>query len=80
MFWENQEQANDRLNNTLVNFEGSPVFIEEITDNGRTIEAFVRKANDPGLIVSVDLEDEGWNDFRSLPCVGLINTPSFCSN
>ena len=81
MFWTDFEQAQQRLRGTIVMYDGSPFYIENVRVSEDDPEEFVAHGgmvNDRGVYErhDVNLEDEGWNDFRNLPALGYVNTPT----
>lgn len=76
MFWTDVNQAIERLNGTIVNYDGSPTYIEEAytSKKGQVVARaeFLRdNPNEDTKVVALD--DEKWNNFRDLPKLGWFN-------
>lgn len=68
-FWTDDVQAQERLTNTLVVYDDSVVYVENVQDkfvNIRPVENF-------RTINKVLLEDPKWHQFRKLPPLGWLN-------
>lgn len=68
MYWDNERQATERLNGSLVCYDDVPVQVIEI-DRG---SAVVNRGNN--VRDRLNLDDAEWNNFRTLPKLGFINT------
>lgn len=73
MFWTDVNQAQERLTNTAVNYDGKPAIIEEVyTDRNGEPKATALLASTKNR-VRLSLSDEKWNNFRDLPRLGWFN-------
>lgn len=70
MFWHDLQQANQRLNASVVMFGDKPVRFGSI--EGREVRV---KDLETGLNFVVNLEDKGFDNFRNLPRLGFVNVP-----
>lgn len=78
MFWESADQAQQRLSRTVVMLGDDPVYIDrvEFSDRKDELVAYVKTTADQPRGEAISLEDPRWNNFRKLPALGLINTPT----
>lgn len=70
MFWHDLQQANQRLQGSVVLYDGKPIRFRSI--ESRNVEVLDIASGD---YITVNLEDAKFNDFRQLPKLGFVNTP-----
>lgn len=74
MFWTDAAQASERLTGCVVNYDGKPVYIEEVNlgEDQRTVECKALLL-EKGTRKRIVLSDQKWNNFRDLPRLGWFN-------
>jgi len=70
MFWHDLTQANQRLNSSVVMYDGKPIKFGAI--DGREVRV---KDLETGINFVVNLESDRFKDFRELPKLGFVNVP-----
>lgn len=78
MFWTDAVQAQERLQNSVVNYDGKPFSVDEIvtrTKDGDPKPCAYGRLLDrtKDRVLTIPLEDEKWKDFRDLPKLGWFN-------
>lgn len=76
MFWEDVNQANERLANTYVMYGDDIYHIDRCENASGTPSAY---AADPihGNYRFISLEDDAWHNFHKLPPMGYVNVMSY---
>lgn len=69
MFWTDTAQASERITNTYVLYDGSPVYVERIRADG-SAEVLEYPKRERRMI---PLSDAGFKNFRILPPTGWVN-------
>lgn len=76
MFWTDYNQAVERLNGCVVNYDGKPVYLDDFYPEeggkGVTCRALFL-ASDKSTRKRIELSDPKWNNFRDLPKLGWFN-------
>lgn len=67
-FWTDLNQANQRLNSSVVMFRDTPTYIRDVGGDGAHCYLLPKQEN-----IVIRLNDEGWNDYRNLPRLGWVN-------
>lgn len=81
IFWTDTTQARERLNNTVVMYDGKPVIVLDVLDGGdfadRIPRAYIQYC-DPALAGEPQrkkLNSPKFNKFRDIPPLGWLNCP-----
>jgi hypothetical protein len=69
--WTDDAQANDRLSNTVMLFDGRPVYIDRAS--GGLISIRNTDGSSWGPVNGVPFDDPRWNNFRGIPKLGWTN-------
>ena len=72
LFWEDAQQARDRLSNTVVLYGDDPVFIGDVRPDGPVVKADVT-FYPTGKFIQLNLADSRFHKFRTLPPLGWVN-------
>jgi len=77
MFWTDVGQARERIAYSVVNYDGIPVYIDAVFDEGETAsnkaQASIRNCDKERQTKVVDLDDPKFKKYRDLPVLGWMN-------
>lgn len=77
MFWTDLTQANERLRGTFILYDNSrPFYVEQAIENDKgkaCLYGYFCKSEGKISYQYIPLDDEKWNNFRTLPPLGWFN-------